>query len=54
MGEESSIGLLGSNRVDSVVRFAVPEATEWQRIGDEIDATFIFTGANFVYVDANA
>jgi hypothetical protein len=32
---------------DCVVRFGVPEPTEWQRIGDEIDAAFVFAKADF-------
>jgi hypothetical protein len=31
-------------------RVAMPQPTEWQRIGDEIDAAFIFARANFVNV----
>jgi hypothetical protein len=29
---------------------AVPQATEWQRIGDQIDAVMIFARAHFVNV----
>ena len=32
------------------VWFAVPQPTDWQRIGDQIDAAMIFTRANFVDV----
>jgi len=28
----------------------ISQATEWQRIGDQIDAAFIFAGADFVNV----
>jgi len=28
-----------------------PQLTEWQRIGDQIDAAFVFAGADFVNVD---
>jgi hypothetical protein len=31
----------------------VSAPTEWQRIGDEIDAAFIFAGSHFVKVDAH-
>jgi hypothetical protein len=34
--------------VDGIVdciRFAVPQATKWQRIGNQIDAAMIFTRA---------
>jgi hypothetical protein len=30
---------------DCVIRFGVPQPTEWQRIGNEIEAAFIFAGA---------
>lgn len=33
------------------IRFAVPERTEWQRIGDQIDAAFVFAWPHFVKVD---
>jgi hypothetical protein len=33
-----------------VIRFGVPEPTEGQRIGDQIDSTSIFAGADFVNV----
>src|SRR5262249_5793140 len=33
------------------MRRVVPLATEWQRIGDQIDTAFIFARANFVNVD---
>jgi hypothetical protein len=36
---------------DGMIRFSVPGPTEWQRIGDEIDAAFIFARVNFVNVD---
>jgi len=29
------------------VWFAIPQATEWQGIGDQIDAAMIFAGADF-------
>jgi hypothetical protein len=32
------------------VRFALPQPTEWQLVGDELDAAFIFTLPNFVNV----
>ena len=32
------------------VWFAVPQPTEWQRIGNQIDAAMIFTRADFVKV----
>jgi hypothetical protein len=32
------------------VRFAVPQTTEWQRIGNQIDAAFIVARADFVSV----
>jgi hypothetical protein len=32
------------------IRLTVPEATEWQRIGNQIDAAFIFARADFVSV----
>ena len=30
------------------IRLAVPQATEWQRIGNQIDAAMIFARADFV------
>jgi hypothetical protein len=33
--------------IDSV-RLTVPQPTEWQRIGNQIDAAFIFARADFV------
>ncbi|HTG28837.1 MAG TPA: hypothetical protein VK818_11515 [Methylomirabilota bacterium] len=32
------------------IRFAVRQATEWQRIGNQIDAAMIFAGPDFVNV----
>jgi len=32
------------------VWLAVPQPTEWQRIGDQIDAVMIFAGPQFVKV----
>jgi hypothetical protein len=32
------------------VRPGIPQATEWQRIGNQIDATMIFARADFVNV----
>ena len=32
------------------VWLAVPEATKWQRIGDQIDAAFVFTGTDLASV----
>jgi len=34
------------DRVADCVRVAVPEATEGQRIADQIDAAFVFARAN--------
>jgi hypothetical protein len=39
-----------ANCVVDCVRFAIPQPTEWERIGNEIDAAFIFTRADFVKV----
>jgi len=36
--------------VAGCIRLAVPEASEWQRIGNQIDATMIFARADFVNV----
>jgi len=35
---------------DDGVWFDIPQATEWQRIGNPIDAAPIFAGADFVSV----
>jgi hypothetical protein len=32
------------------VWLAIPEPTEWQRIGDQIDTAFIFARAEFVFM----
>jgi hypothetical protein len=32
------------------VRLTIPQATEWQHIGNQIDTAFIFAGADFVNV----
>jgi hypothetical protein len=32
------------------IRLAIPQATEWQRIGNQIDTAFIFARADFVSV----
>jgi hypothetical protein len=37
-----------SDCVADCVWLAVPQPTEWQRIGDEIKAAFIFAGSDFV------
>jgi hypothetical protein len=36
--------------VDCVVDFQVPQPTEWQRIGNQIDAAMIFARADFLNV----
>ena len=33
------------------VRLAIPQATEWKRIGNQIDAAFMLAQANFVNVN---
>jgi len=43
----STVELRISNRV---LRLGVPKTAEWQRIGNEIKAAMIFTGADFVNV----
>jgi hypothetical protein len=35
---------------DCVIRLGVPEPTEWQRIGNQIDAAMIFARAHIVNV----
>jgi hypothetical protein len=35
------------------IRFAIPELTEWQRIGNQIDAALVFARADFVNVRRN-
>jgi hypothetical protein len=42
------------NYVVDCVWLAVPRATEWQRIGTQIDAAFVFTGSDFVKVHESA
>jgi hypothetical protein len=36
--------------VADCIRLAVPEPTEWQHSGNQIDAAMIFAGADFVNV----
>ena len=36
--------------VADCIGLAIPQATEWQRVADEIDAAMIFTRAHFVNV----
>jgi hypothetical protein len=38
------------HRVADRIRSAIAKPTEWQRIGDQIDAAFLFAGADFVSV----
>ena len=45
MGDYDAIGALRK-----AIAFAAPQPTEWQRIGDEINAAMIFARANFVNV----
>jgi hypothetical protein len=40
-----------ANCIADCVWLAIPQATEWQRIGNESDAAFIFARADFVKVD---
>jgi hypothetical protein len=35
---------------DCIIRRVVPQPTEWQHIGNQIDATMIFARADFVNV----
>ena len=35
------------------IRTVIPQTTEWQRIGNEIDAAMIFARTYFVSVDAH-
>ena len=39
--------------VTDCTRLVVPQPTEWQRIGNQIDAAMIFARADFVKVDAH-
>jgi hypothetical protein len=32
------------------IRLAIPQPTEWQRIGNQIDAAFVFARPDFVNV----
>jgi hypothetical protein len=42
--------MLAVLRVADRIRFAIPQPTEWQRIGNQIDAAGIFTGSHFISV----
>ena len=48
----SAAMLCVSDCVHDGIRPGVPQATEWQRVGNEIDAARIFARANFVNVGA--
>jgi len=37
--------------IGDCIRLAVPQATEWQRIGNQINAAFIGSRSHFVNVD---
>jgi hypothetical protein len=39
-----------SECVADCIRLTIPQAPEWQRIGNQIDAAFIFARADFVNV----
>jgi hypothetical protein len=41
---------------DCIIRRVIPKPTEWQRIGDQIDAAMILAGPDFIFVreDANS
>jgi hypothetical protein len=43
----AAVKLCVANRITDRVGFAVPQPTEWQRIGNQIDAPTIFAGADF-------
>jgi hypothetical protein len=47
-------GATRSHCVADRIRLAVPQATEWQRIGDQINAAMICAGADFVNVHRKA
>jgi len=38
------------NSIRGCVRFAIPQPTKWQRIGNQIDAAIIFARTDFVKV----
>jgi hypothetical protein len=42
--------LCGADWVSDCIRFAVQQATQWQHIGNQIDAAMIFARADFVNV----
>ena len=42
--------LCASDGIRDGVRLAVPQPTEWQRIGDQISAAMIFARTDFVNV----
>jgi hypothetical protein len=48
MGAAPKFGV--ANRIADRVWFAIPQATDWQRIGNQIDAALISTRADFVNV----
>jgi hypothetical protein len=46
--DERSCLALSKLCVPDRIRFGIPQPTEWQRIGNEIDAAMIFTRTDFV------
>jgi len=45
-----SMALESANRSLTPNELLLPEPTEWQRIGNQIDAAMVFAGADFVNV----
>jgi len=37
-----------TNCIADCIRLAIPQATEWQRIGNQIDTAMIFSRSDFV------
>jgi hypothetical protein len=45
-----AVKLYGADCIANRIRLTVPQPPEWQPIGNQIDAAFIFAWANFVNV----
>ena len=51
----SPLGTAAVHRVaDCMIRRVIPQPSEWQNIGNEINALFIFARSDFVNVHGNA
>ena len=50
LNQSSALSVSSKGTATTVIWLAIPQATEWERIGNQIDATMIFARANFINV----